>query len=90
MPPISIKAGLSSFLPFNTNKTARRKAIEDRLNQAGINFEDIKYKQLHGYHKGNNGIEFPYFFEITVIHSDSYSISDNLRVIQSLQLYDNS
>ena len=84
MPPISIKTGLSSFLPFNANKTARRKAIEDRLNQAGIHFENIKYKQLHGYHKEDNGIEFPYFFEITVIHGDPYSISDNLRAIQSL------
>ena len=84
MPPISIKTGLSSFLPFSTNKTVRRKAIEDRLKQAGIYFENIKYRQIHGYHKEDNGVEFPYFFEIAVIHSNSHCLNDNLKVIQSI------
>jgi hypothetical protein len=85
MSPISNKIGLTPFLPFNTNKSVRRKAIEDRLNQAGIYFEKpIKYKQIHGYHKEVNGVEFPYFFEIAVIHSDSYCLSNNLEVIQSI------
>ncbi len=71
MKPISSASNLS--LPFNTNKKIRMEAIKKRLEQRpSFRVSDIKYKSQYGYYKSeNNGLEFPYFFEIAVVSSNS-------------------
>jgi hypothetical protein len=76
MKPISSPSNLS--LPFDTNKRVRVEAIKKRLEQrASFKVFDIKYKSQYGYHKSkdsnnkNNSIEFPYYFEIAIVSSNS-------------------
>jgi hypothetical protein len=75
MKPISSPSNLS--LPFDTNKRVRVEAIKKRLEQRpSFKVFDIKYKSQYGYHKSkdsnnNNSIEFPYYFEIAIVSSDS-------------------
>src|SRR3989442_15836421 len=59
-------------------------ALRERIQQKGIFFSisDMKYKSKYGYYKLNNGSEFPFFFEIAVVHSNN--ILHNLDVIESL------
>lgn len=72
-------------LPFSTKQGARKKAIEDRLKQAGIPCKLVKYKQKSGYYlTDGNGIQVPFFFEVTVVHSDSPPVNVNLDLIESL------
>lgn len=84
MPSISKTTGLSSFLPFNTNKQFRKKALGMRLLQAGIKCKLVKYRQMHGYHVSkDDGVEYPYFVEILIAHSEQKLIA-NLEVIQAI------
>ncbi len=82
MEPLSSPSNL--MLPFNSNKKARMNALRERIQQKGIFFSisDMKYKSKYGYYKLNNGSEFPFFFEIAVVHSNN--ILHNLDVIESL------
>jgi DNA topoisomerase VI subunit B len=70
-------------LPFNIKQAARKKAIEDRLKQVGIPYKLVKYKQKSDYYLAN-GIQVPFFFEVTIVHSDSPPINLNLDLIESL------
>jgi hypothetical protein len=81
MRPISSSSNLS--LPFDANKKVRMQALKKRLEQREPFFKisDMKYKSKHGYCKFN-GIEYPFFFEIAVVHSNK--ILYNLEFIDSL------
>jgi hypothetical protein len=69
MKPISSSSNLS--LPIETNGKVRMEAIRKRLEQRpSFKVSDIKYKSQYGYHK-LDGIEFPFFFEITIVSSNS-------------------
>jgi hypothetical protein len=75
MKPISLPSNLS--LPFDTNRKKRMEAIKKRLEQRpSFKVSDIKYKSQYGYYKSkdsnnNNGIEFPFYFEIAIVSSNS-------------------
>lgn len=88
MPPVSRQKGLSSFLPFDTNKKYRKSVLEERLSQAGILCKLVKYKQMHGYHalvsKDGSQVEYPYFVEVLIAHSSQEYVHSNLRVIQAI------
>jgi hypothetical protein len=81
---LSTEGGIKTMMPFDTNKTIRREALQKRLAQMGISCDRVKYKQRFDYHDsgGNNDerVRYPYFFETFAGHSDH--IRDNLKVIQ--------
>ncbi len=81
MRPITSPSNLS--LPFDANRNVRMEALKKRVEQRDPSFKisDMKYKSNYGYYKSNN-IEFPFFFEIAVIHSSK--IPYNLEFIDSL------
>lgn len=83
---LSTEGGLKTMMPFDTNKTIRREALQKRLAQMGISCDRVKYKQRYDYHDsgGNDDerVRYPFFFETFVGHSDH--IRDNLKVIQSI------
>jgi hypothetical protein len=82
MRPISSPSNLS--LPFDINKKVRIEAIKKRLEQRSPSFKvsDIKYKSKYGYCQLDGGVEFPFFFEIAVVSSNS--IIYNLEYTESL------
>lgn len=89
MPPVSRQTGLSSFLPFDTNKKFRKRVLEERLIQVGIFCKLVKYKQIHGYHisdvaEDGSKVEYPYFIEVLIAHSSPEYVSSNLQVIQAI------
>lgn len=86
MPPVSRQTGLSSFLPFDTNKKFRKRVLDERLAQARIICKLVKYKQMHGYHvsEDGSGVEYPYFVEVLIAHCSPEYVHFNLQVIQSI------
>jgi hypothetical protein len=81
MKPISSSSNLA--LPFDVNKKVRTEAIKNRLEQRRPSFKvsDMKYKSQYGYCK-LNGIEYPFFFEIALVHSNG--IPHRLDFVESL------
>jgi hypothetical protein len=81
MQPIPSPSNLS--LPFDTNRKMRIEAIKERLMQRGLKVSDIKYKSKYGYYcHDQQGVMFPFFFEIAVVYSDD--IKYNLDYIEAL------
>ena len=83
MLPITEDKGIGALIAFNTNKTTRRKALEERLKQQDKFCKFTKYKQKYGYYKSEDGeVKYPYFFEILIGKCES--LMGNLQVIQSI------
>ena len=72
-------------LPFNTTQSVRRKAIVDRIKQVGISCKLVKYKQKSAYYNmTKNDVQIPFFYEVTIIHSNFDDIRANLDLTESL------
>lgn len=68
---------------FDTNRHVRTQAIKKRVEDFGYEVSDIKYRLIHDYYN-NCEIQFPYIFEIAVLHIENASKSSPLTVINGV------